>query len=103
MEPRFIVGPPGTGKTYKWIVKKYKELLAICGSPDFIICTLTYKRSCSTTLNAIMKLKDGITLEDKNMTMIFLKIVYVLFITIVNRNFYTEKLLTKRIPNILKN
>ena len=29
MEPRFIVGPPGTGKTYKWIVKKYKELLAV--------------------------------------------------------------------------
>ena len=59
MEPRFIVGPPGTGKTYKWIVKKYKELLAICGSPDFIICLSHTREAVRQLLNAIMEL-DGI-------------------------------------------
>ena len=59
MEPRFIVGPPGTGKTYKWIVKKYKELLAICGSPDFIICLSHTREAVHQLLNAIMEL-DGI-------------------------------------------
>jgi predicted ATPase with chaperone activity len=27
MKARFVVGPPGTGKTHKWIVKRYKKLL----------------------------------------------------------------------------
>ena len=59
MEPRFIVGPPGTGKTYRWIVKKYKQLLTICGSPDFIICLSHTNEAVRQLLNAIMKL-DGI-------------------------------------------
>ena len=36
MEPRFIVGPPGTGKTHKWIVKRYKKLLKKYGTEDII-------------------------------------------------------------------
>ena len=28
IEPRFIAGPPGTGKTHKYITKLYKELLS---------------------------------------------------------------------------
>ena len=58
MEPRFIVGPPGTGKTYRWIVKKYKELLAKYG-PDNIICLSHTNEAVRQLLNAIMKL-DGI-------------------------------------------
>ena len=59
MKARFVVGPPGTGKTYRWIVKKYKELLALCGSPDFIICLSHTNEAVRQLLNAIMKL-DGI-------------------------------------------
>ena len=55
MEPRFIVGPPGTGKTHTWIVKKYKELLSKYGPGD-IVCLSHTREAVRQLLNAIMKL-----------------------------------------------
>ena len=41
MEARFVVGPPGTGKTHTWIVKKYKECFSRY-NPEKIVLLYQY-------------------------------------------------------------
>ena len=43
MEARFIVGPPGTGKTHTWLVKKYEECFSKY-TPEKIILS---EKACS--------------------------------------------------------
>ena len=38
---RFVVGPPGTGKTHIWILKKYKELYKLYGADKLILLSHT--------------------------------------------------------------
>ena len=69
MEPRFIVGPPGTGKTHKWIVKRYKKLLKKYGTEDIIedIILLSHtNEAVRQLLTAIIKIKnaEGRTLKE---------------------------------------
>ena len=69
MEPRFVVGPPGTGKTHKWIVKRYKKLLKKYGTEDIIedIILLSHtNEAVRQLLTAIMKIKnaEGRTLKE---------------------------------------
>ena len=66
MKPRFIVGPPGTGKTYKWIVKRYKKLLKKYGPEDIILLSHT-NEAVRQLLAAVTKIKDveGKTLKEK--------------------------------------
>jgi len=40
-EPRFIAGPPGTGKTHKFIVNKYKDALTKYTTEKIIILSHT--------------------------------------------------------------
>ena len=66
MKARFVVGPPGTGKTHKWIVKRYKKLLKEYGPEDIILLSHT-NEAVRQLLTAVMKIKDaeGKTLEEK--------------------------------------
>ena len=41
MTPRFVAGPPGTGKTHTFIVKLYKELLNKYSPENIIILSHT--------------------------------------------------------------
>jgi superfamily I DNA/RNA helicase len=41
MKARFVVGPPGTGKTHIWIVKRYKKLLKEYGPENIILLSHT--------------------------------------------------------------
>ena len=50
MKARFVVGPPGTGKTHKWIVKRYKKLLKEYGPEDIILLSHT-NEAVQTTFN----------------------------------------------------
>ena len=65
MKARFVVGPPGTGKTHKWIVKRYKKLLKEYGPEQIILLSHT-REAVRQILDAVMKIKDeeGKTLED---------------------------------------
>ena len=66
MKARFVVGPPGTGKTYKWIVKRYKKLLKKYGPEDIILLSHT-NEAVRQLLAAVTKIKDveGKTLKEK--------------------------------------
>ena len=48
--PEFIPGPPGTGKTHKWLKNKYKELLEIYTWDRIVILSHT-----NTAANEIIK------------------------------------------------
>ena len=63
MKARFVVGPPGTGKTHKWIVKMYKKLLKEYGPENIILLSHT-NEAVRQLLVAIMKIKDE---EDKTL------------------------------------
>ena len=66
MEARFIVGPPGTGKTHKWIVKMYEKLLKEKITKEQIVLLSHTREAVRQLLMAVMKIKDeeGKTLED---------------------------------------
>ena len=66
MKARFVVGPPGTGKTYKWIVKRYKKLLKKYVPQDIVLLSHT-NEAVRQILNAVMSIKDaeGKTLKEK--------------------------------------
>ena len=66
MKARFVVGPPGTGKTYKWIVKRYKKLLRKYVPQDIVLLSHT-NEAVRQILNAVMSIKDmeGKTLKEK--------------------------------------
>jgi len=57
MKPRFIVGPPGTGKTHIWIVKKYKECFSKY-TPEKIVLLSHTNVAVGQILDAIMDLKE---------------------------------------------
>ena len=66
MKARFIVGPPGTGKTHKWIVKMYEKLLKEKITKEQIVLLSHTREAVRQLLMAVMKIKDeeGKTLED---------------------------------------
>jgi len=55
IEPRFIAGPPGTGKTHKYITKLYKELLSKYSYEKILILSHT-NVAAEQILEAIIKL-----------------------------------------------
>ena len=57
MEARFIVGPPGTGKTHKRIIKLYKECFPKY-NPEKIVLLSHTNVAVGQILDAIMKLKE---------------------------------------------
>ena len=61
-EPKFISGPPGTRKTSKWIVDKYKELLTKYSYKNIIILSHT-NIAANEIKNEILKLPEmeGVT------------------------------------------
>lgn len=67
MEPRVIIGPPGTGKTHILVVKKYTELVIELNGPEDIVVLSHTNEAVNQVLNAIMGIKDaeGKTLKEK--------------------------------------
>ena len=57
MKARFVVGPPGTGKTHIFLVDKYKECFSKY-DPDKIILVSHTNVAVGQILDAIMKLKE---------------------------------------------
>ena len=57
MEARFIVGPPGTGKTHTWLVKKYEECFSKY-TPEKIILLSHTNVAVDQILDAILDLKE---------------------------------------------
>ena len=57
MEPRYIVGPPGTGKTRKFLVEKYKECFPKY-NPEKIILLSHTQVAVGEIRDAIMNLKE---------------------------------------------
>jgi len=57
MEARFIVGPPGTGKTHTWLVKKYEECFSKY-TPEKIILLSHTNVAVDQILKAVMDLKE---------------------------------------------
>ena len=96
MEARFIVGPPGTGKTHTWIVKKYKECFSEY-NPEKIVLLSHTNVAVGQILDAIMDLKE---VKEKDTEENFLRIVYVPFIITVEANFYEKKSLTIQILKV---
>ena len=56
-QPKFISGPPGTRKTSKWIVDKYKELLTKYSYDNIIILSHT-NVAANEIKNEILKLPE---------------------------------------------
>ena len=57
MEARFIVGPPGTGKTHTWLVKKYEECFSKY-NPEKIILLSHTNVAVDQISDAILDLKE---------------------------------------------
>ena len=57
MEARFIVGPPGTGKTHIFLVEKYEECFSKY-NPEKIILLSHTNVAVGQILDAIMELKE---------------------------------------------
>ena len=57
MEARFIVGPPGTGKTHTWLVKKYEECFSKY-TPEKIILLSHTNVAVDQISDAILDLKE---------------------------------------------
>ena len=57
MKPRFIVGPPGTGKTHIFLVDKYKKCFSKY-NPEKIVLLSHTNVAVGQILDAIMKLKE---------------------------------------------
>ena len=57
IEPRFIAGPPGTGKTHKYITKLYKELLSKYSYEKILILSHT-NVAAEQILEAVQKLPE---------------------------------------------
>ena len=55
IEPRFIAGPPGTGKTHKYITKLYEKLLSKYSYEKILILSHT-NVAAEQILEAIIKL-----------------------------------------------
>ena len=55
---RFVVGPPGTGKTHIWILEKYKELYKLYGADKLIL--LSHTNVATKELRAAIKNLDEI-------------------------------------------
>ena len=58
MTPKFIAGPPGTGKTHKFLTKKYKELLAQKFEPEKIIMLSHTNVAADELKEAILELPE---------------------------------------------
>ena len=58
MTPKFIAGPPGTGKTHKFLTKKYKELLAQKFDPEKIIMLSHTNVAADELKEAILELPE---------------------------------------------
>ena len=87
MEARFIVGPPGTGKTHIFLVEKYEECFSKY-NPEKIILLSHTNVAVGQILDAIMDLKE---VKKKDTEENFLRIVYVPFIIIVRVNLWEAK------------
>ena len=55
--PKFVSGPPGTGKTHKFLIKKYKELLKTY-SPEKIIMLSHTNVAADELKDAVLKLPE---------------------------------------------
>ena len=56
-KPKFVSGPPGTGKTHKFLIKKYKELLKTY-SPEKIIMLSHTNVAADELKDAVLKLPE---------------------------------------------
>ena len=57
MEPRFVAGPPGTGKTHGFLVEKYREGFLKYG-PDKIVLLSHTNTAANQIIEAILKMKE---------------------------------------------
>jgi len=58
MEPRFVVGPPGTGKTHTYIVHNIKDRIAEGYDASRIVLLSHTNKVAELLLNAILKIKE---------------------------------------------
>ena len=57
IKPRFVAGPPGTGKTHGFLVEKYREGFLKYGTDKIIL--LSHTRTASNQIiEAILKMKE---------------------------------------------
>ena len=57
MKPRFVAGPPGTGKTHGFLVEKYREGFLKYG-PDKIVLLSHTNTAANQIIDAILKMKE---------------------------------------------
>ena len=72
MEARFIVGPPGTGKTHIFLVEKYEECFSKY-NPEKIVLLSHTNVAVGQILDAIMKLKE---VKEKGYTLLALNMYF---------------------------
>ena len=59
MKPRFVAGPPGTGKTHGYIVEKFKKVFKTY-NPEKIILLSHTNVAAGEIKEAILKLRETI-------------------------------------------
>ena len=57
IKPRFVAGPPGTGKTHKFLVEKYREGFLKYGTDKIILLSHT-NTAASQIIKAILQMKE---------------------------------------------
>ena len=57
MTPRFVAGPPGTGKTHKFLVEKYREGFLKYGTDKIILLSHT-NTAANQIIKAILQMKE---------------------------------------------
>ena len=82
-QPKFVSGPPGTGKTHLFLIDKYKELLKNYDSEKIIMLSHT-NVAADELKDAVLDLPE---MKERGLRKNFLNIKYAQYMLFVKANY----------------